>query len=361
MGAVLQVMRGARGSAAETATSFDAFLRALNNAETAKRAQRAGIKLFDPEALKQGKHELLPLPTILNNIAKYSGGDRLKLGKVFTDSDSVAGLSRMLDEYKQLGKLKTLDSYLAVRGDGTQVLKDAGETLHDLNTQIVRLREEAERFASVNLSGPIGALADTLSQLDNNEINALYEQTKDWVILLGGAVVAWKAIQVGMAAASAIRAVGGAVAGRSSTGGIAGALGGGGPVPVYIVNAPTLGTGAAGEGAAGKGVGKAGALLGRAGMVGAAMLGGWEIGTTIGDAISKNFIEGTPLADHIGRAVARGLATLGNEEAQRSLDREKATKLELTVKTDAGTLAKITQKSDNVDAKLRAGVTQATL
>ena len=38
--------------------------------------------------------------------------------------------------------------------------------------------------------------------------------------------------------------------------------------------------------------------------------------------MNKAFIEGTSFGDSIGRAIANGMAALGNDEARASLDRE---------------------------------------
>lgn len=357
MGAVLQTMRGSSASAAETVTSFQAFLRALNDKETAKKITGKGIKIFDPEQLKKGMHELLPLPVILNNIAKYTKGDRLKLGSLFGDADSTKALTRLFDEFKTTGKMATLDGYLAVSGTGTQTTKDAIENLHEFNTQLVRLQEAGERFANTNLAKPLKDVADTLGSMDASAMTEIMEKTKDWAILVGSVLVAYKGIKAALAITGAARAAGGALASGPAMAGATGLGAMGGPVPVYIVDGPALGDAPDGSGKRGgkrSKWGRAGKALGKVFALGGVATASWEAGS----AIHENFLAGTAFSDALGRAIARGLAAAGNEDALETLRLQ--SKVEILLKTDGNTKATITNKSDNVDAQLQAGKTMVT-
>lgn len=89
-----------------------------------------------------------------------------------------------------------------------------------------------------------------------------------------------------------------------------------------------LGGGAAAGGIAGTVAGRAGGLMtagrtavGAAGVtgIGAAVIGGATLGWTGGSWLSKNVIEGTKFGDKTGEIIAKGLALLGNENAQQAV------------------------------------------
>lgn len=89
-----------------------------------------------------------------------------------------------------------------------------------------------------------------------------------------------------------------------------------------------LGGGAAAGGIAGTVASRAGGLMtagrtavGAAGVtgIGAAVIGGATLGWTGGSWLSKNVIEGTKFGDKTGEIIAKGLALLGNENAQQAV------------------------------------------
>jgi hypothetical protein len=162
--------------------------------------------------------------------------------------------------------------------------------------------------------------------------------------VLGGGYALWKLLKGGSGMIRGLRAIGGTAVGVAEGKVLQKAAG---VTPVFVVNMPNAGSstgGLLGDAATGAGAVAAGskiktamtglrlltaaptmtalaslgtgAMAVSAGLVSAAGLVGYGAGTLA----NKALIEGTPLADKIGRTIATIMASFGNKEAQQALN-----------------------------------------
>lgn len=347
MGAALQVIRQGTGSSEQAATAFEALLRTLQQADKIKMLQAGGIKLYDPEELEKGRQVLRPINELMVEIVEAVDGRGSRLSTVF-DAEAMRSFNAALGEYNRTGAVESLQAFLDVQGDGTTTMSDSARAADTASGALRNLSSAWRNFSDENFSEPIQAAADALNSLDQETVDR-------WLKIAGMAAG-------GLGGLYALRSLGKLAAdygragktilgrGRSTTGGIAGSLGGAAssmaPVPVYVTNwgsgpggggrsggrttGPVAGrTGGAGHRVARPsnwriarsapslrllGAGGAG-VMGTAGLaVGAAGAAGYGAGTLINDYLISDSV-----GDKIGEAVARALAAFGNDEAQRAL------------------------------------------
>lgn len=320
MGAALQMIRMGTGSSEQAATAFEALLRTLTDPDKIKKLQQiAGIQVFDPAKLAAGEKVLRPINELMTEIVEKSKGDRTKLGAIF-DAEAMRAFNQAGGEFMRTGRVDTMSKFMQVQADGKATMADSARAAKDAGAALQSLYTAWQKFADSELTGPIQSLADALNSVEPGTVDRWMQIGKWGALLLGGAVLTRK-VTKGL----------GGLFGK----GAAGAAGMGGlgglplPLPVYVVNkhmslSPDAWGGSPTGGTAGK-TGKAGgmlkrfggmSLLGRAGAVGAAGYGGWEVGSWI----NRNFIEGTEVGDKIGESVARALAFLGNQEAKVAIE-----------------------------------------
>ncbi|HDO1316330.1 hypothetical protein [Aeromonas veronii] len=247
MGAVLQMIRKTSGSSEQTATTFEALMRAFNDNKTVKALQKRGIKVFDEEALKRGEKILRPLPELMKDITMKTGGDQSKIGTIFTDAEAKRAFFSYANDWNGIGKgvkkgeFDMSDGFMRSSGNIQELINDSqvmadsyGALLNNLNTAWME-------FSTRELSGPIESLATSLRALKAEDVQRWFEMGKAIAYVGAGAVVARKAWQAGMAVKSGVdwwRSAGQA-SGDGSGRGARGGLGGiGAPVPVYMVNPP---------------------------------------------------------------------------------------------------------------------------
>lgn len=338
MGATLQLVMQGIGQPENTATAFEALLRTLQDSRKIKMLQQGGIQIFDPEQLKEGKQVLRPINELMKDIVTRVDGRASLLSSVF-DAEAMRAFNRAITEFNTNGgEIPSLEKFMNVQGDGTATMKDSARAANTAAGALRNLNSAWREFSDKNLSGPIQDAADALNNLD--------QDTVDRWLKIGGAVAglvgaAYAARSIGKLGADLARG-GRSILKGKSTGGIAGELGSAAgkmtPVPVYVTNW--------GGGPGGKMTRKGGGYkpptsspstrtpsrtptpapsprsprfggMGKWGTAGAVATAG-TVGWTIGNLINEHLISDS-LGDKIGEAVARVLATFGNDEAQRAL------------------------------------------
>ncbi len=147
MGAILQMVRRTTGSAEEAATAFERMLSTIT-IDKIDELQKRGIQLFDPEKLKEGVKEFRSIPDVIKEIIRATGGDAQKLGQVF-DIRSMRALSAFAIEFRRTGGFESFDRFLAMHGDGAELMRDSARAagtfnagLQNLGTTIKRLTDD---------------------------------------------------------------------------------------------------------------------------------------------------------------------------------------------------------------------------
>ncbi|RXE49217.1 phage tail tape measure protein [Chromohalobacter israelensis] len=356
MGAALQVIRQGTGSSEQAATAFEALLRTFQNAEKAKQlAQQSGVQIFDPEELEQGREVLRPVNELIVDIVEAADGRSSLLSGVF-DAEAMRAFNAALGEYNRTGAVESMQRFLDVQGDGSATMEDSARAAETAGGALRNLSSAWQSFADSNLSEHIQAAADALNSLDQETVDR-------WLKIAGmaaggiGGLYALRSLgRLGVDLGRGAKGIWGA--GRSTTGGIAGNGGLGGiarqaaPLPVYVTNwgsmpggrsagrttrkgggytppttqssTRTTGTGTSGTPRTRGPRLSAKALAGASVMGGAALpvasagLAGWSVGSMINETLERSDT-GRAIGDKIGEAVARVLATFGNDNAQRAL------------------------------------------
>lgn len=350
MGAALQVIMQGAGGPEQAATAFEALLRTFQDAEKAKELSRkSGVQIFDPDELERGREVLRPINELMVEIVEAADGRASLLSDVFPDSQAMAAFRQVLAEYNRTGSVPSMERFYEVQGDGTRTMNDSARAADTARGALQSLSTTWQKFADENLSGTIQEAADAL--------NSLEPEAVDRWLKIGGAIAGvTAALYAGRSLyklGSFYGRLGGGMLGRSTTGGIGGALGGAAgsmaPVPVYVTNWAMRGPGGRGPGGRGpspttrKGGGytpptnrptpkpspspspspslsstaiKAATAIGTRAVP---VAGAGAVGWTLGSLINDQLIDGTALGDKIGEAVARTLAALGNDEARRAV------------------------------------------
>jgi len=356
MGAMLQMIMRTSGSAAEASTNFQRLMSTLTSEGIAD-LRGKGIEVFDAEQLKKGVKEFRPIPDIIKDIIKASGGDEEKLAQVF-DLRAMKAIRAFALEFKSGRGFESFDKFLAMQGSGGQLLADSARNAATASAALTNLYSAWKKFADESLTGPIQSLADLLNALGSENTGKILKVLGYAGLALGGAVLARKTYNVGKG-----------LFGKGAAGAAGGALGGMPlPLPVFVTN-PGAAGGLAGAAGGAKGAGRAGGLLKRFGSGAVALaqrhplLATAGLSYAAGTAINKGFIEGTTMSDVIGRAVARMLAALGNDSAQAALNSERrANELKGTIKLEVTTADGVNVRSrgaemdNDVDVEVESGL-----
>lgn len=278
MGAALQMIRQGTGSAEMAATAFEALLRTLGDGAKVKKLQLAGIQVFDPEEMKKGKEVLRPINELMIDIVKRSGGKKTKLSEIF-DAEAIRAFNSAATEFKQTGAIESLEKFYKVQTDGSTITKDSQRAAKTFAASWQSLKTSWERFADINLAGPVERLASAMDKLKPETVDRIFKYAAGTAMVLGTLVVGGKIFK----GAQAIAGMFGGKAGGGGSG--AGSLlggGGGKPIPVFVVN----NGGMPGGGAPGvPGTGKAGFAANRLLHAAAAGTAGYAVGTLINEGI----------------------------------------------------------------------------
>lgn len=307
MGALAQTTQMATDNAAESSTAFQALIRDL--AAKSKELEAVGVQLFDPEALAQGKRQFNDLGGIVRQIMEKSGGDIVKLGRLFGD-ESMNAFKTLAAEYQTTGGLATLDGFMGIDGTSGQMLQDAISKTQTGLAAIQSIQATLSRGFEDKLSEPIQHLADALNSLDASELNTLFDIAATGVAAAAGIWAVNKAVR-GVASGVGLyrRYRTGTGAGRPGAAGIPTMA----PTPVIVTNWPIgYGNGGGNGGYGGYGNGRnrgAPSRLGRLsglGRLGRAFRGVGPVGAAFG-ALSL----GSAAMDGDGRGMAGSVGMLG--------------------------------------------------
>jgi hypothetical protein len=227
MTAILQYMRPGVESSDMAATAYENFIREITSPEKIKILQRNGVKLFDEDARKRGEEKYLPLTDIFRQIVEKSHGKRTNLAQVF-ERESIRGFNNAIAEYKRTGQMKTLDDYLKVQADGTQIGEDATLNAKEFNAVMGDMKTSFKRLSDEKLIKPIRATANFLDKFGPGTTKNVLKDVGIGAGIVGGAVLARK-----------IYTTYRDLFGGGGSGGLGGLGGFGrmaGPIPVYVVN-----------------------------------------------------------------------------------------------------------------------------
>lgn len=237
LGAIIQVIRSGTGSAEQATTAFEAVLRTLQDADKIADLQGKGIQIFEPDQ----PGVMRSIADIMTDIIKATGGDLVKISSVF-DAEAMRAFSSAAGEFKNTGAIASLEKFLAIQGDGSQLVADSARAAESATAAYNSLATAFQRVADQNLAGPIQAAAGALNSLEPETVNRL-------LAAAGAAGLGVGALALGK------RYGGGLVGGlfsRRGPGGPnppGGKLGGMRVSPVYVTNWPA---GFAGGGAGGR-------------------------------------------------------------------------------------------------------------
>lgn len=304
MGAVLQYLRASTGTSEQATTSFEALMRLLTDGSKLKVLRRFGVEVRD------ANRELLPLPQVIENIVKATQGDDVRLSAMISEAEARRGFGQLMRLYRETGSLGGLHELVAVGGSGAEILKDASDNAKEFNRSMTRLSEILEKFAETNLAAPIQDLADAINSLEPGKLQSLLETAKELSIALGGMVIGAKVIKGGLG-------LGGVATGVAAASGVG---------MVGKAGARALSTGAAGLQVAGAGV----------------------LGYGAGSLLYSGLLEGTSIADVIGREVAKALTWVPEwvsedtaRNARAALASEQAAKIEIELTGPGASQARV--------------------
>lgn len=238
LGAALQVVRQGTGSSEQAATAFEALMRTFSSMDKLKKIQGLGkgIQIFDVEASKKaGKEITRPVNELIKDIIKQTGGNQLKISKIF-DAEAMKAFNASMAEFSRTGSVGSLEKFMAVQADGTTTIKDSARAAATASAALNNLLTAWKQFADNSLAEPIQHLADVLNNIGSKNTGRIIEGLAIGGTALAGAVVANKAVRFGGRMLGFMKGKKG--------GGIAGAIGeAAGATPVFVVNMPGGGLG----------------------------------------------------------------------------------------------------------------------
>jgi hypothetical protein len=162
MGAALQVIRQGTGSSEMAATAFEAVLRSISDSKKIKQLKKLGVEVQDSTGGFRAIND------IMVDIIKNTGGDKIKLGKVF-DAEAVRAFNAAASEFKRTGSLGSLNKFMSVFADGTTTINDSARAARDFNAVLTSLNTGWQEFADKRLSKPLGAVADTINYTNSKQ------------------------------------------------------------------------------------------------------------------------------------------------------------------------------------------------
>lgn len=228
MGAVLQMIRMATGSSEQASTAWEAMLRVFSDKTKLDFLKKQGLKIFDPEELKKGREVLRPANEIMVEILKAAGNKKTNLSMVF-DSEAIKAFNAVMNNVG----IEKMQELMRITGDGSAVQADSARAAKTANAALQSLKNTWDSFADSQLAEPIQQAADALNSIGPEKMMQTLNTAKNVALVLGGVVLASKAIGV----AANVQSLFGKKGGASATaGGIPGLGGLKLPLPVYIVN-----------------------------------------------------------------------------------------------------------------------------
>jgi hypothetical protein len=360
MGAALQVIRMGTGSSEMAATAWEAVLRTLGNAKKVQMLQKGGIQVFDVEQLKRGKETLRPINELMVEIVKKTGGKKTLLSKVF-EEEAIRAFNTAASEFQRTGSIESLEKFYKVQADGTVITQDSIRAARTANAAMTNLYTVWKQFADGNLTEPIKNLTEYLDGLKPGTVERWLKIAKYAALVGGGLILARKGVGLYEFGRDIV------TGGKGKTG-MAGGLGKGGPIPVYVVNKhlsmlPGQGWGfPGGEGAPGGTVGKVGKLAKyakNAGLVGTAAAVGYGAGTLINEGIGWGMGKMSNRKYEGSGAIGEWLYDLIHKEGNVAIQKKAEVGGEIRIKVDSEGRAKVTglsTKNDNVPLNIDSGL-----
>lgn len=227
MGAVLQLIRMGTGSSEQAATAWEAMLRTFSDKKKLQFLQKQGITVLDKN------DNIRAINDVMAEILKAAGNKSKNLSDVF-DAEAIRAFNAILAETKKTGGSETLEKLLKIQGDGTTVQADSARAAQTANAALQSLKTTWDSFADSQLAEPIQQAADALNRIGPEKMMQTLNTAKNVAMVLGGVVLASKAIGVAANVRSLFGKKGAAT--PAGMGGMNSLSGLKLPLPVYIVN-----------------------------------------------------------------------------------------------------------------------------
>lgn len=311
------------GQGATGATSARAFMNALVK-DSKDLKQVLGVDIFAGQNA-DGTRRFKDFAAIVQEIAKASGGDVVKLQQVFRDQEALKWIAAVTQD------MDAFNGFLEMGAESSNLLgTNFNRNMESATEQIRAARAELEKFITTGTGGLLGDFAKLLRTL-NEHPRAIHAIT---TALAGLAAVATvnKVATFGAGLFSAIRGGRPAGGGASALATAAGLS----AVPVMVTNWPP-GMGGAGSPSPGPS-GVPGAPAGPARRTGLRRLTGagptvtqagpmlnlmgswaaWQVGTSVGDKLNT-YMHKKGAGAVIQRDMAQVMALLGSDDAERLL------------------------------------------
>lgn len=271
LGAAMQVLNMATGSPDVAATTLEALLRDLQSPDKQRKLMMSGVSLYEEN--EDGIKVLRDLPSIMTDITKKFDGNMSRIGLIFGD-EARRGFNNIAAEMLKTGKVTAFEQFANLDIDFTRMKQDAATIASDATGGLQRLSTSWNDFINNQLDEPLNDLADTLSSVNKETVQSIYNIGK-WGAAIGGSVLLLRKIGAFKGAAWLYRTI----RNRRSNNGMDAAAGMGAMSvqPVYVVNMP-------GSGFGGSGMGRGGRTTPRLGTSSPYLLGG-------PDAIDADFDE----------------------------------------------------------------------
>lgn len=202
MGAALQVIRQGTGSSEMAATAFEALLRTLGDAKKVGMLQGAGIQVFDPQALKEGREVLRPINELMVEIIQRAGGKKTVLSRVF-DAEAIRAFNAASSEFLRTGRVRSLQKFMQVQADGTTTMRDSARAANDAAGGLSAVGTALRKFADDQLSGTMLELTDALNSLEQSTVDRWIKVGAALIAIGGVATAAAKVVKVAQAIGAA--------------------------------------------------------------------------------------------------------------------------------------------------------------
>lgn len=239
IGAAFSMVKQSVGDPNKAARDLQIFLN--NIKDKWYELQSAGVQIYDPKALAQGRYEMNSLAAIIPQIIKVTHGDGLLFHSLFGDRGDLS-LSASLEQFRKNLPIDAMQKYLDLQGDGSTTTLDAARSAQTFNASLQSLRTSWDKFTDSNLAKPIKELADGLNSLKPDTVQNWLNMGK----YVAETIVGVYAIRQGVGFTKDIYSAGRYIfTGNKGAGPGAGAGSFGGAMPVYVVN---MGSGGMGGG-----------------------------------------------------------------------------------------------------------------
>lgn len=346
IGAAFSMVKQSVGDPNKAARDLQIFLN--NIRDKWYELQSAGVQVYDPKALAQGRYEMNSLAEIIPQILKVTHGDGLLFHSLFGDRGDLA-LSASLEQFRKNLPIDAMQKYLNLQGDGSTTSKDAARSAMEFNAALQSLGTSWDKFADSNLAKPIKELAD--------ELNSLKPETvQNWMSVgkyITEGVLGLYALRQGVGLVKDIDNAGRYIfTGKSGQGAAAATAAYGGATPVFVVNMGGGGGLAGGAGALPEVTSNAGKLA-TAFSVATRAVGAFSAGYAAGSALYYGAMQDNKTGDITGRIVAMlfggkdswdairrrddadAIVARGRAGIYKDLPNSKAAKIDMRVSFDA--------------------------